>query len=76
MMYVPQDAATALAETVDREATYVVGEFGIERDGLEEALAGILEPPLRLSFGGLCVQSDHIQRAGCDAAHRKQLLGR
>jgi hypothetical protein len=45
MMYVPQDAATALAETVDREATYVVGEFGIERDVIILDLAELPETP-------------------------------
>jgi HEPN/RES N-terminal domain 1/RES domain len=45
MMYVSEDAATALAETIDREGIYVVGEFGIERDAIILDLAELPETP-------------------------------
>jgi hypothetical protein len=45
MMYVSEDAATALAETVDREGTYVVGEFAIEREAIILDLAELPETP-------------------------------
>jgi HEPN/RES N-terminal domain 1/RES domain len=45
MMYVSEDAATALAETVDREGTYVVGEFAIERDAIILDLAELPPTP-------------------------------
>ena len=45
MMYVSEDAATALAETVDREGSYVVGEFAIERDAIILDLAELPETP-------------------------------
>jgi len=45
MMYVSEDAGTALAETVDQEGTYVVGEFVTERDALILDLAELPETP-------------------------------
>jgi len=45
MMYVSEDAGTALAETVDQEGTYVVGEFVTERGALILDLAELPETP-------------------------------
>jgi len=45
MMYVSEDAGTALAEIVDREGIYAVGEFVIERDAIILDLAELPETP-------------------------------
>jgi hypothetical protein len=45
VLYVSEDAETALAETVDQEGTYVVGEFVTERDALILDLAELPETP-------------------------------
>jgi hypothetical protein len=45
MMYVSDDAETALAETAEKEGTYTVGEFVIERDAIILDLAELPETP-------------------------------
>jgi hypothetical protein len=45
MMYASEDAATALAEIVDKEGTYTVGEFMTDRDAMILDLAELPEIP-------------------------------
>jgi len=45
MMYASEDAATALAEIVDKEGTYTVGEFMTDRDAMILDLAELPETP-------------------------------